>query len=129
MRRAISTSSTMWPDKVIRQFNSVPVVNPSESDFHGPYNKLLCTLFPADSDFAVPTGNACRIPVVRLISLSPLRSTWKTSRFSSWSSGLPPTLTLCRNVRQQTTRLGSIDRSHRHVVHSIILLSEQSTYL
>jgi hypothetical protein len=42
----------MWPEKVIRQFNTVPA-NPSESDYHGPYNKLLYTLFPPDSDFVV----------------------------------------------------------------------------
>ncbi|KIJ47964.1 hypothetical protein M422DRAFT_28505, partial [Sphaerobolus stellatus SS14] len=42
----------MWPDKIIRQFNTVPH-NPSESDYHGPYNKLLYTLFPLDSDFVV----------------------------------------------------------------------------
>jgi len=27
--------------------------NPSEADFHGPYNKLLCTLFPGNTDFTV----------------------------------------------------------------------------
>ncbi|CAA7260940.1 unnamed protein product [Cyclocybe aegerita] len=27
--------------------------NPSESEYNGPYNKLLYTLFPADSDFVV----------------------------------------------------------------------------
>lgn len=42
----------MWPDKIIRQFATVPA-NPSEVDFHGPYNKLLNTLFPADTDFVV----------------------------------------------------------------------------
>ena len=27
--------------------------NPSEADFHGPYNKLLNTLFPPDTSFTV----------------------------------------------------------------------------
>jgi hypothetical protein len=42
----------MWPDKIVRQFQAVPP-NPKESDFHGPYNKLLYTFFPPDSDFTV----------------------------------------------------------------------------
>jgi hypothetical protein len=42
----------MWPNKIIRQFRTIPS-NPSESDYHGPYNKLLYTLFPVDSDFVV----------------------------------------------------------------------------
>jgi len=42
----------MWPDKITRQFNAIPP-NPSESDYQGPYNKLLNTLFPPDSDFVV----------------------------------------------------------------------------
>ncbi|KAF9651972.1 hypothetical protein BDM02DRAFT_3153944 [Thelephora ganbajun] len=42
----------MWPDKVLRQFATVPP-NPSKSDYNGPYNKLLNTLFPIDSDFVV----------------------------------------------------------------------------
>lgn len=42
----------MWPEKVIRQFSTVPQ-NPSESDYCGPYNKLLNTLFPPDTDFVV----------------------------------------------------------------------------
>ncbi|KLO16615.1 hypothetical protein SCHPADRAFT_887678 [Schizopora paradoxa] len=42
----------MWSDKVIRQFATVPP-NPSENDFLGQCNKLLSTLFPADSDFVV----------------------------------------------------------------------------
>ncbi len=41
-----------WPEKVIRQFQTIPP-NPIESDFHGAYNKLLCTLFPPDTDFTV----------------------------------------------------------------------------
>ena len=42
----------MWPEKVLRQFQAIPP-NPQEWEFHGPYNKLLYTLFPADSDFTV----------------------------------------------------------------------------
>jgi len=42
----------MWPDKIVRQFQVVPA-NPVESDFLGAYNKLLYTLFPADSDYTV----------------------------------------------------------------------------
>ena len=42
----------MWPEKILRQFATIPP-NPSESDFHGPYNKLLYTLFPPDTDFVV----------------------------------------------------------------------------
>jgi hypothetical protein len=41
-----------WPEKVIRQFQTIPP-NPIESDFHGAYNKLLNTLFPPDTDFTV----------------------------------------------------------------------------
>ncbi|KAH9858202.1 hypothetical protein C2E23DRAFT_892031 [Lenzites betulinus] len=42
----------MWPEKILRQFAAMPQ-NPTDSDFHGPYNKLLYTLFPADTDFVV----------------------------------------------------------------------------
>ncbi|KAI9442676.1 hypothetical protein H4582DRAFT_1303276 [Lactarius indigo] len=42
----------MWPEKVLRQFQAVPV-NCKESDFHGPYNKLLNYCFPPDTDFTV----------------------------------------------------------------------------
>jgi len=42
----------VWPDKVIHQFQTVPA-NPQECDYYGPYNKLLHTLFPADSDYTV----------------------------------------------------------------------------
>ncbi|KAI8995688.1 hypothetical protein BD414DRAFT_249661 [Trametes punicea] len=41
-----------WPASVVRQFEKVPP-NPSEADFHGPYNKLLHTLFPPDTKFTV----------------------------------------------------------------------------
>ena len=41
-----------WPPRVLRQFAKVPNA-PSESDFHGPYNKLLNTLFPVDTEFTV----------------------------------------------------------------------------
>lgn len=42
----------MWPDKITHHFNAIPP-NPSESDYQGPYNKLLYTLFPPDSNFVV----------------------------------------------------------------------------
>jgi len=41
-----------WPRQVVRQFEKVPP-NPSEADFHGPYNKLLNTVFPPESEFTV----------------------------------------------------------------------------
>jgi len=41
-----------WPTKIVRQFEMVPP-NPSETDFYGPYNKLLYSLFPADTEFTV----------------------------------------------------------------------------
>ncbi|KAF8331944.1 uncharacterized protein EI90DRAFT_3145515 [Cantharellus anzutake] len=41
-----------WSVPVKRQFEKVPA-NPSKADFHGPYNKLLYSLFPADSLFMV----------------------------------------------------------------------------
>ncbi|KAF9514296.1 hypothetical protein BS47DRAFT_1453681, partial [Hydnum rufescens UP504] len=40
------------PEKVIHQFQTIPPRS-TESDFHGPYNKLLNTLFPPDTDFTV----------------------------------------------------------------------------
>ncbi|KAG8930652.1 hypothetical protein FRC00_001033 [Tulasnella sp. 408] len=42
----------VWPQKVFRQFELVPQ-NADEEAYHGPWNKLLYTLFPADSDFTV----------------------------------------------------------------------------
>jgi len=42
----------MWPANVLIQFQIVPP-NPVEADFHGPYNKLLNTLFPPQSEFTV----------------------------------------------------------------------------
>ena len=47
-----SVRPTMWPDTILRQFATVPP-NPSVNDYRGPYNKLLYTLFPAETDFAV----------------------------------------------------------------------------
>ena len=41
-----------WPPRVLAGFVKLPEA-PSEADFHGPYNKLLYTLFPADSEFTV----------------------------------------------------------------------------
>jgi hypothetical protein len=42
----------MWSQKVIDRFRAVPQ-NPRENDFYGPYNKLLYSIFPVDSDFTV----------------------------------------------------------------------------
>jgi hypothetical protein len=41
-----------WPEEVLRQLQQIPV-NPTEAEFHGPYNKLLNVLFPLDTDFTV----------------------------------------------------------------------------
>jgi hypothetical protein len=41
-----------WTNKIIRSFQTVPI-NSSETDFHGPYNKLLHALFPLDTDYTV----------------------------------------------------------------------------
>ena len=41
-----------WPVPVRRQFEKLPP-NPSKADFHGPYNKLLHTVFPVDTKFTV----------------------------------------------------------------------------
>jgi len=41
-----------WPDKIVSSFQKVPI-NPSAADFCGPYNKLLYTLFPTDTDYTV----------------------------------------------------------------------------
>jgi hypothetical protein len=46
----------MWPEKVLRQFHTVPA-NCKEPDFCGPYNKLLNYYFPPTSDFAVVPRN------------------------------------------------------------------------
>ncbi|KAI9566197.1 hypothetical protein HD554DRAFT_2040427 [Boletus coccyginus] len=43
-----------WPEEVIRQFETVPLdVDVREHHFYGPYNKLLCSLFPLDTRFTV----------------------------------------------------------------------------
>jgi hypothetical protein len=42
----------MWPEKVLRQFQAVPA-SCRESDFYGPYNKLLNYYFAPDTDFTV----------------------------------------------------------------------------
>ena len=44
--------SMVWSEKIKRQFQTVPL-NPSDQDFYGPYNKLLHTLYPPDTDFTV----------------------------------------------------------------------------
>jgi hypothetical protein len=41
-----------WSPKVLASFTKIPDA-PSEADFRGPYNKLLHTLFPAESDYTV----------------------------------------------------------------------------
>ncbi len=41
-----------WPEKVLCSFQKVPN-NPSEADFHSPYNKLLYSLFPVDTDYMI----------------------------------------------------------------------------
>ena len=47
--------TTMWPVKVQRQFDIARAAgnNALENVLHAPYNKLLNTLFPADTDFTV----------------------------------------------------------------------------
>ncbi|KZT03151.1 uncharacterized protein LAESUDRAFT_660259 [Laetiporus sulphureus 93-53] len=45
-----------WPSKITRAFATVEEeagVIVYENQYYGPYNKLLCTLFPPDSDFIV----------------------------------------------------------------------------
>ena len=42
-----------WPDETVRSFQKVPIINPSEADFNGPYNELLSMLFPWDTDYTV----------------------------------------------------------------------------
>jgi len=43
-----------WSSKIIRQFRLIPQAGEAwEADFHGPYNKLLCSLFPANTDYSV----------------------------------------------------------------------------
>ena len=45
----------MWPVKVQRQFDIAQTAGNDglENAFHAPYNKLLNTLFPVDTDFMV----------------------------------------------------------------------------
>ncbi|KAK7016518.1 hypothetical protein R3P38DRAFT_3321037 [Favolaschia claudopus] len=44
----------MWPEKVQRQFEIAQAGNSAlENVLHAPYNKLLNTLFPVDTDFTV----------------------------------------------------------------------------
>src|SRR5258707_6498970 len=54
--RLFRTVIMPWPSKITRAFATVEggadiVVH--ENQYYGPYNKLLYTLFPADSDFIV----------------------------------------------------------------------------
>ena len=41
-----------WSAKIIKRFSTIPP-NARENDFYAPYNKLLNTLFPPDSDYTV----------------------------------------------------------------------------
>ncbi|CAA7262748.1 hypothetical protein NLJ89_g5406 [Agrocybe chaxingu] len=41
-----------WSSKITKRFSTVPP-NARENDYYAPYNKLLYTLFPADSDYTV----------------------------------------------------------------------------
>jgi hypothetical protein len=41
-----------WSSKIIKRFSTIPP-NAHENDFYAPYNKLLYTIFPADSDYTV----------------------------------------------------------------------------
>jgi len=41
-----------WSPSIVRRFPTVPA-NPRENDFYAPYSKLLCTLFPANTDYTV----------------------------------------------------------------------------
>ncbi|KAI9464036.1 hypothetical protein BJY52DRAFT_1251206 [Lactarius psammicola] len=43
---------TPWASKITKRFNTIPA-NARENDYYAPYNKLLYTLFPADSDYTV----------------------------------------------------------------------------
>ena len=45
-------SDAFWPKHVQARFDSIPV-NPRENDYYAPYNKLLYSLFPADTPFTV----------------------------------------------------------------------------
>ncbi|PCH35861.1 hypothetical protein WOLCODRAFT_156555 [Wolfiporia cocos MD-104 SS10] len=42
-----------WPSKITRAFTTVEDIVVHENQYYGSYNKLLYTLFPADSDFIV----------------------------------------------------------------------------
>jgi hypothetical protein len=41
-----------WPEQVLRCFQQI-LVNPTEDELWGPYNKLLNVLFPPDSEYTV----------------------------------------------------------------------------
>jgi len=40
-----------WPAKIMKQFSTIPY--PDENDFYAPYNTLLNTLSPPDSDYTI----------------------------------------------------------------------------
>ncbi|KAJ6540493.1 hypothetical protein B0H19DRAFT_880746, partial [Mycena capillaripes] len=44
-----------WPKTIMHPFETVPLTA-HDTDFYGPYNKLLYHLFPADTNFLVRPG-------------------------------------------------------------------------
>ena len=44
---------TLWESSVLRAFRMVPK-NPSRSEFHGAYNKLMFSFFPSDDYMIFP---------------------------------------------------------------------------
>ena len=45
--------ANVWNENVIRRFRSVETNSNLEKRYYGPYNKLLTSIFPPDSDFTV----------------------------------------------------------------------------
>ena len=43
----------LWESQVLRTFRMVPK-NPSRSEFHGAYTKLMCSFFPGDDYIVFP---------------------------------------------------------------------------
>ncbi|KAJ7636206.1 hypothetical protein FB45DRAFT_788406 [Roridomyces roridus] len=50
-------SSSPWPKTIIHPFRGIPAETGRDTDFYGPYNKLLYHLFPADTNFIVFPGS------------------------------------------------------------------------
>ncbi|KAJ6514311.1 hypothetical protein C8R47DRAFT_1001606, partial [Mycena vitilis] len=44
-----------WPHTIMRPFETMPMMA-TDTDYYGPYNKLLYHLFPADTNFLVSPG-------------------------------------------------------------------------